>query len=134
MERVVALHEDGESVAVPFGELARERVAHVELAGREVAVFWAPGTASALDASEIAEGRDVGSSAVFEATLGDLELEFEPAGDGVFRDEQTGTLWNMSGQAVRGELEGARLVPVVHGNHFWFAWVAFRPETEVWEG
>lgn len=28
--------------------------------------------------------------------------------------------------------EGPRLEPVVHGDHFWFAWAAFAPETEIW--
>ena len=29
-------------------------------------------------------------------------------------------------------LAGRQLEPVVHGNHFWFAWAAFAPETTVW--
>ena len=59
----------------------------------------------------------------------DLELAH---GDGRFRDVETGTVWNMSGQAVEGALEGARLTEVAHGNHFWFAWAAFVPNTDIW--
>ena len=61
-------------------------------------------------------------------------LIFEKAGDGRFEDRQTGTVWNLVGQAIEGELEGTQLTEVVHGNHFWFAWGVFRPETKVWRG
>jgi hypothetical protein len=27
---------------------------------------------------------------------------------------------------------GSRLEPVVHGNHFWFAWAVFQPDTRVY--
>ena len=23
---------------------------------------------------------------------------------------------------------------IIHGNHFWFSWVVFRPDTEIWRG
>ncbi|HJN91566.1 MAG TPA: DUF3179 domain-containing (seleno)protein [Dehalococcoidia bacterium] len=35
----------------------------------------------------------------------------------------------MAGEAVDGPLLGAQLEPLVHANHFWFAWVAFEPDT-----
>ena len=35
------------------------------------------------------------------------------------------------GVATDGELEGRRLEPVVHANHFWFAWAVFQPDTEI---
>jgi hypothetical protein len=39
----------------------------------------------------------------------------------------------MAGRAVSGPLRGQRLTAVPHGNHFWFAWIAFRPDTELWK-
>jgi hypothetical protein len=33
---------------------------------------------------------------------------------------------------VSGSLAGSQLTPVVSINHFWFSWVAFRPETRVY--
>ncbi len=61
------------------------------------------------------------------------QLTFAPAGaNGTFRDRETGSLWNFSGRAIEGELEGTQLVKVNHGNHFWFAWGVFRPDTEIW--
>ena len=37
----------------------------------------------------------------------------------------------MLGRAVGGPLAGAQLTPLVSGNHFWFAWAVFQPETRV---
>ena len=134
MDRVVALENNGEFLAVPFSVLAEERVANVQVGGLDIVVFWAPGTASAVDDSSIADGRDVGSSTSFFPEAGGRRLTFEAAGDGFFRDRETRSTWNLSGEAVGGELEGAQLTEMIHGNHFWFAWVVFRPETRVWSG
>lgn len=134
MERVVALEGGDEFLAVSFDQLADKKLADVEVGGVEMVVFWAPGTASALDQAQISDGRDVGSSSVFDPTLNGRRLTFENAGEGIFRDDQTGSTWNMSGVAVEGELAGERLSAVPHGNHFWFAWGTFRPETEIWNG
>ena len=132
MERIVALHEGKEAVAVPFGVLSKRRVARVRIGERDVVVFWAPGAGSVLDRAEIGQGREVGVSAVFLPRAGGMDLTFEAAGDGRFRDRETGTVWNVSGRAIKGELTGEALEPVVHGNHFWFAWVAFKPKTKIW--
>ncbi len=134
MERVVALESDGEYLAVPFSVLKDERVAHVKVGSLDVVVFWASGTASAVDNSTIARGRDVGSSTSFSPQVDGRVLTFEPRGNGRFRDRETGSEWNLSGRAVKGELEGTQLTEIVHGNHFWFAWGVFRPDTEIWRG
>jgi hypothetical protein len=34
--------------------------------------------------------------------------------------------------ATNGPLAGSRLTPVVHGDHFWFAWAAFFPDPKIW--
>jgi hypothetical protein len=46
---------------------------------------------------------------------------------------QTGSEWNVLGEAVAGELASERLEPVNSVDHFWFSWAAFRPETRVYE-
>ncbi|RME46572.1 MAG: DUF3179 domain-containing protein, partial [Chloroflexi bacterium] len=40
-------------------------------------------------------------------------------------------VWNILGEAISGPMQGKKLTPVVHGNHFWFAWAAFNPETAI---
>jgi hypothetical protein len=133
-ERVVALELNGEAVAYPYGRLARQGVAHDTVGGEPIVVFWKPGTASALDARAISAGRDVGAAAVFRPEADGRSLRFEPTSDGLFHDRETGTSWSLAGQALTGPLAGAALPPVVHGNPFWFAWAAFKPETRVWDG
>jgi hypothetical protein len=131
MERVVAVQLGDVSAAFPFSVLAKRRVMHDDLDGGSIVVFWAPGTSSALDAAEIASGRDVGSTGVFSRRLGSRTLEFESAGDGSYRDTQTGTTWNLLGVGTAGPLTGSQLEPIPHGNHFWFAWAAFRSNTRI---
>ena len=133
MERVAALELDGQPLAFPFLALERERVVHYPAEQPEIVVLFQQGTASALDRQTIADSRDVGSTGVFEAALDGQELSFRAEGGG-FVDDQTGSTWNVLGQALSGPLVGQSLTPVVHGNHFWFAWAAFAPDTVVYQG
>lgn len=130
MERVVAV-ELGKGWAAPFMQMRRKRVANEAMEGTPFAVFWSPGAASALDRAEIASGRDVGQTAVYDRRVRSRVLTFRAVRGG-FRDRETGSGWTLAGRAVDGPLKGQRLRPVPHGNHFWFAWIVFRPETEVW--
>ncbi len=130
-ERVVALWTETESRAYPFRELSNRRVFNDMFDGEPIVVLWSPGTASALDASEIPTGRDVGATGVFSRRVGARTLTFEAADDGTFRDVETQSRWNVLGHAFSGDLEGTQLTSVVHGNHFWFAWAVFRPDTEL---
>ncbi len=104
-----------------------------QVGGQKIVVFFKKGTVSALDMNSIANSRDVGSAAVFRPEVGSLSLTFVAQGD-AFLDQETGSLWNIFGEAVSGELKGERLEPIVSGNHFWFAWAAFKPKTRIWEG
>jgi hypothetical protein len=131
MERVVAVSLGGEDVAYAFA-LFRERLAINDKVGDvPIAVFWKPGTASALDQRRISEGRDVGSTGVFDRRLRGQVLSFEPGRDGRFRDRVTGSEFDLLGRAMTGPLRGTRLQPIPHGNHFWFAWGVFKPSTRV---
>jgi hypothetical protein len=130
MERVVAV-ELGEGWAAAFERLRETRVVNEEVERTPFVVFWSPGAASALDEADIASGRDVGQTAVYDRRVGDRVLTFHAVGGG-FRDRETGSGWTLAGRAVDGPLKGQRMRPIPHGNHFWFAWVVFRPETEIW--
>lgn len=130
MERVAAVRL-GEGWAAGFSDLREARVANATVADTAFAVFWSPGAASALDARQVSEGRDVGMTAAYRRTVDGRTLTFEPDGDH-FRDRETGSRWNLGGEAVSGPMEGTALEPIQHGNHFWFAWAKFEPETELW--
>jgi hypothetical protein len=128
---VVAVTLDGADVAYAFSALRERRVINDRLGRVPIAVFWVAGTASAVDDSEVSRGRDVGATGVFDRRMDGRILEFEAADGSVFRDRQTGSRWNLLGQALSGAMKGRRLTPVPHGNHFWFAWAAFKPDTRL---
>jgi hypothetical protein len=131
MARVVVVRSGDAAVVYPLKTLADEKVINHEVAGAPVVLFYRAGTASAVDARRIADGRDVGAAAVFSRAVDGRTLEFRRDGDG-FRDEQTGTRWNFFGEAVAGPLAGRRLDKVVHYVPFWFAWAAFAPDTPIY--
>ena len=132
-ERVAAITVDGVDAAFPFSILEQEGAVNYRVNGVDVAVFFKTGTASALDRSSIGASRDVGSAAVFNAVLDSQKLTFSATGSG-FTDAETGSTWNILGEAVEGPLAGQRLTKIVHGNHFWFAWGAFKPDTLIYQG
>jgi hypothetical protein len=131
MARVLTVDLNGEAVAYPYDVLQEQRVINDTAGGEEIVVFWTEGTASALDTRQIPEGREVGAAVAFSRSLEGQVLTFRAAGDQIL-DEQTGSQWNIFGQAVAGGLQGKQLPPVVSINHFWFSWAAFRPETRVY--
>ena len=127
--RVVGLEQDGEAMAYAFADVAASGVVNDQFADTEIVIFHKAGTASALDTSSISEGKDVGSVGVFDRTLDEQVLTFESNGNGTFTDMETGSEWNILGEAVSGEFEGKQLRQVVSFDHFWFAWAAFFPDT-----
>ena len=96
-------------------------------------VFFKPGTVSALDRTIISDSQDVGATGVFDPGLDGRKLTFRLQGE-QFTDNQTGSVWNIFGKATSGPLEGSQLTPVIHGNHFWFVWGAFKPNTLIYRG
>ncbi len=129
-ERVVAIFAKGETVVVPFSRLARAPVVETEAGGRPVVVLYKRGVVSPLDATSIADSRDVGTAAAFDPRLDGRRLSFERRGDG-FVDGETGSRWDIAGRAIAGELAGKRLTPVRHDQQFWFALAAFLPDARV---
>lgn len=132
MARVTTVVLADEAVAYPNEVLAQVGVVNDQIGDTAVVVIWQPGLASALDSSNIAEGQDVGASGVFDRSLNGQTLTFVKQGDNIV-DEQTGSTWNIFGQAVAGELAGQSLTPVVKVDHFWFSWAAFRPDTRIYQ-
>ena len=132
-ERVLAVSIDDQAVAYPFPTLAEVGVINDEIAGRPVVAFWQPGAASALDSAIIDQSRDVGMAALYRREVDDEILTFRLDEDGSIRDQQTDSEWNVFGRAVAGELAGTQLRQELAAPHFWFAWAAFQPETEIYE-
>lgn len=53
---MLAVEIDGDAIAFPFTALAKHVVIEAEVGGQSVAAFWQPGTRSALDRPQIADG------------------------------------------------------------------------------
>ena len=133
VERVIAVSVNGVDAAFPLGVLQEEKVINYNVGGRDIVALFKFGAASALDAASIADSRDVGSAAVFDANLNGRKLTFGVEG-GRIVDAETGSVWSILGSALEGELVGESLTPLAHGNHIWFAWAAFKPDTLLYEG
>ena len=73
----------------------------------------------------------MGATGVFDPNLEDQKLTFRRDGQAIV-DEETGSTWNILGQAIAGPLAGEQLEPIVHADHFWFSWAAFKPDTIIY--
>jgi hypothetical protein len=132
MARVVGvLLNDGQGKAFSRSILQEELVLNEIVGDTKIVIFWKPGTASALDTGQIASGRDVGTTAVYLAELEGMELTFKPGINDTFIDQETGTTWDVFGNALSGPQEGSQLTPIPHHDTFWFAWGAFVPESDL---
>lgn len=134
VDRVVTVRftEEAVDVAYPVVTLAEMGAINDEPAGQPIVVFHLPGTTSALGDALIEHSEDVGATAVFSRIVSDQTLTFSRDGDH-FVDAETGTKWNIAGHAVEGELVGEELTQIVAADHFWFSWVAFRPNTIIYQ-
>lgn len=130
MQRIVGVESEDETKAwtldvIQDGEAS---VTADTVAGDDIVILWKSGQTSALERSQIAAGRDVGSVGVFLPTVDGETLIFHAEG-GDFVDDQTGSTWTVAGTAVAGPMEGEQLDRLHHFDTFWFAWSTYRPET-----
>jgi len=130
--RVLTVDLNGEAVAYPYEVLQEVLVVNDTVGGQPVAIFWAAGTASALDAGSVAGGRDVGSANAYSRVVDGRELHFSVE-NGQIVDRETNSDWNLLGQAISGKISGQQLEPIIVINHFWFSWAAFKPETRIYQ-
>ena len=107
--------------AYPFGTLSEDgsRVVNDVVGGVPVLVVWDDPGEAAFAYNPVVDGRT---------------LTFERSGEHI-ADTQTGSSWGVDGVAFEGDLEGTRLEPLANAYiAFWFAWKAFQPGTQLWEG
>ena len=130
--RVLTIDLNGAAVSYPYDVLKEVGVVNDTVGGTDVVVLWAAGTASALDAGTVAGGRDVGTANAFARNLDGQTLTFALDVSRIV-DKETGSEWNVLGQALSGKLAGKQLTPVVAVNHFWFSWAAFKPQTRIYQ-
>jgi hypothetical protein len=129
--RVAGVSFGGTSRAWSYDVLRQRRAIEETVGGQAIVVLWAPGSSSPLESDDVREGRDVGSTGVYDPRVAGRSLTFSPAGRSAFRDGETGSRWTLAGLAVDGPLKGERLRALPHQDAFWFAWAAFQPETSL---
>ncbi len=130
-EKVIAIKEVGLLKAYPYSITLKEKVINDKIDEKHIVVFHGDGAVSALDNSTIADSKEVGSTGVFNPIVNGKTLTFKYE-NGFFIDKETGTKWDITGNAVDGELKGTQLMRIMHGDYFAFAWLAFKPETEIY--
>ena len=127
---VLGVRVDGKQRLYPFSVFKTSPVINDEVGRTPVVIFSKEGTLSALDAETIRDSRTIPSATAFERRLEGNVLTFETR-EGRIYDPQTGSQWNLLGQAIDGKLKGRRLQAVEGGVHFAFAWLAFAPDAEI---
>ena len=137
MTRIVGVENQGgtQAAAFPLLELRDVGVATTSIDGEDVVAFWVPGSSSALDDQRVSGGVDVGATGVFSPVVADRSLTFSSStdadGEVSITDTETGSTWSIFGEATGGELAGTQLDQLVHVDTFWFAWIAFHPDSAV---
>ena len=130
--RVLTIDLNGDAVAYPYETLEKIGAVNDTVGSEAVVVFWQAGTVSPLDSATTGSGRDIGTAAAFSRMVNEQMLTFI-AEDGIIKDKETDSTWNVLGAATGGPLEGTRLTSVVAINHFWFSWAAFKPDTRIYQ-
>lgn len=129
-QRVVGIALDDEAVAYDLNALSEGEATatNIIVAERKLVILWKAGQASALDEGILQDGRDVGSVGVFSRVVDGQTLTFVADGD-QFVDEETRSVWLISGEAISGPHEGSTLDRIEHLDTFWFSWSTYQPET-----
>jgi len=131
-ERVIGIYGKDFVKAYPWTLLRKEKVVNDIFEKQDLVLFFSKGMLSVVDERDISKSRDVGAVTVYSSKTNDIILHFKPFGDRQFKDTETKSIWNIQGECVEGELKGNELTPIIHGQHFAFAWLAFYPTTLIY--
>lgn len=132
MEKIIVVEFDGISKAYPHKTTRKMRVINDKIKSQNVVIFHKDGANSALDAGQIKDSKDIGSTGVFKSEIEESKLNFTFA-SGVFIDDKTKSKWNVFGKAIDGKFKGRQLKQIQHGDYFAFAWLTFRPRTKIYK-
>ncbi len=131
MERVVDIENLGDYKIYTFTSVSEKGTINDTFKTSKVVLFYKAGTISVMDENVISASKDIGSVTVFNAVVEEKHLTFKKDLD-IFIDNETNSKWDITGHCISGELKGMQLKIEPHSNHFAFAWLAFHPETEIY--
>ena len=115
---IVGVSIDGRSKAYPFSAIEKQAPILDTIGTTHILVLLAD---------------DKKSVRAFGRTIGGRKLEFlkEPE-TGEVVDAETGSVWDFTGKAVKGELAGAQLTKYTALKDYWFDWKTYNPETQLY--
>jgi hypothetical protein len=114
---VIGLENQGEYMAYKLQDIENSKVINDNVNGRPIALFSLyPFMVREYD--PIVDGQT-------------LQFEYNQRNHN-FIDKQTGSQWNFDGLAVNGTMKGKQLELMPYDEGFWFEWVAFHPQTDVY--
>lgn len=115
---VVGVTVNGKSKAYPFSAIEKQSPILDMIGGREIVVLL---------------GGDRKSVRAFERKSDGRTLEFFAVTDSTeIVDAETGSVWDFSGKAVKGELAGKQLEKIQTLKDYWFDWKNYNPETQLY--
>lgn len=118
---VLGLIEGSVQKAYPFSRLAGKPVVNDNVNGREVLIVSDLAAKLAVPYDRQVNGRI---------------LSFKISSENPFQmtDNESGSVWNIKGEAISGSLVGAKLAQIPAYNAFWFAWAVMWPATQIFGG
>lgn len=131
MQRVVDVQIAEKYKAYPLPTVAAKKVLHDQFQGKDIVLFYRPSAISVLDKSVIRNSRTVGTVTALNPVVEGNLLHFTPHNEN-FKDEQTGSIWDVTGYCTQGKYKGTQLRTHLYGVHFAFAWLAFHPDTKIY--
>lgn len=131
MERVLAIEYQGKSKVYPLSILNQWPLLKDTVADKPVIIFNKKGMLSVLDKEWIDESEKLPAVVAYERYLNGEILEFKVQ-DNIIIDTNTGSYWDLFGFAYSGPLKGAQLRQADRGVHFAFAWLVFKPQSDIY--
>ncbi|PJA99302.1 MAG: hypothetical protein CO128_03960 [Ignavibacteriales bacterium CG_4_9_14_3_um_filter_30_11] len=131
-EKILAIEFDGNYKAYPYSITEKMKIINDDFVGNPVLILHLIGAGSALETKDISKSRNVGTTGAFSRIVDGKILIFKYDNLKVI-DEQTKSVWSITGKAIEGKLKGTQLKKLLHGDYFSFAWFAFRPETILYQ-
>lgn len=131
MERVLAIQVKEIARIYPLSKLVKYPVVNDRLEKEPIVIFSKKGMLSVVDKRWIDESKTLPSSSAYSRILNNMTLEFKLNETGIV-DINTGSQWNILGYSTHGSLKGSQLKQIDRGVHFAFAWLAFKPKSEIY--
>jgi len=129
-EQVVVASSMGDQIIYPLDIVKSFGVLNDTPNNNYVAIFFAEGVVSALDQEYFKDSRDVGTCIVFSAFHNNRRLTFKKKNDN-FMDEQTNSVWDITGKCVSGPLKNEQLQILPYRSMFAYAALSMWPDARI---